>query len=876
MWLRTGVRVMILRKIRKLFSQWYIQLFLVLLTTIMGFVGYTNYYQNMKEPMTPSAIRIQTFFSTLKLFTLGFDVDNNMFKSGVYPNGQNIWILRMLQTARFIGLFLTGTTLFKVLSSHFTRVKEQIRFFIWNFRSDKLMLIGSNEDNCRLFSSARNSRSGMIIGTTDSPQDALADQGIRCVRAKDIRSMLSDQIRKTINDSSKKTTIIINTRNEELNLELSRTAIDEINSFVEDDIKSIRNQTAPAGEISKIIDLIENELEKGDGCPADPEGSLSGTERYGKLIRTLKEKSGKVPERKELQKKIGEIEEKLSQKAVLQAEPDKNAEIAAILKEIKSLCMETNQNLIKSCLPAENKVTGILKRIRIVVFGDREYQAIYRDLQQGSFCPVKCLNKYKLTAYDFVSRYPMTHFIPEHPNADQILTDSGCVSPDSEFNMILIGFGDTNQEIFTASFASNQFVQYVENGIPELKPVHYYIFDKDQSLNAKNLNHDVFRYSGGFLPMFQPENINGPDPKDYLPFPPDPIRIDFHPLDINHTYFYTRIRQICTENPLSINHVVIAYSDDLNNIDLALRLYEKKREWGLDNLHIFTKVRDPENEALINSCTKSEVIPFGSEDFSLEDLLEDEIERMASEKSRDHSRIKLINQYPGISQHDCTVHSEYEWLTLEETKRMSSVFNFIGLRLKLNLIGFDYEKQQGGKPDPHRVTLQDFAERYSNGDPAMGLDEGSGLIYSYNIIEQRENFTKNITRKNLGVQEHYRWNAYMIMNGFVPGTIQQIRKGQDRDYQKRFHTNLTTMDGLFTYRELKAKFQRISESDADTINRDYQQMDGAWAYLNRIGYDVVWFPKTSRKTGFEKPISVNINSALMTGEQDHVIQKNII
>ena len=91
---------MISRKIRKIFSQWYVQLFLVLLTTVMGFIGYTDYYQNMKEPMTPAAIRIQTFFSTLKLFTLGFDVDNSMFKAGVYPNGQKIWVLRMLQTAR--------------------------------------------------------------------------------------------------------------------------------------------------------------------------------------------------------------------------------------------------------------------------------------------------------------------------------------------------------------------------------------------------------------------------------------------------------------------------------------------------------------------------------------------------------------------------------------------------------------------------------------------------------------------------------------------------------------------------------------------------------------------------------------------------------
>ncbi len=127
------------------------------------------------------------------------------------------------------------------------------------------------------------------------------------------------------------------------------------------------------------------------------------------------------------------------------------------------------------------------------------------------------------------------------------------------------------------------------------------------------------------------------------------------------------------------------------------------------------------------------------------------------------------------------------------------------------------------------------------------MDEESGLICSCKTVEGMEDFAKDITRKNLSVQEHYRWNAYMIMDGFVPGSIQQIRKGQDRDYSKRFHTNLTTMEGLFEYRKLKSRFHRISEVDADMINRDYQQMDGVRIYLNRIGYDMVRFPKTPRK-----------------------------
>ena len=408
---------MIIRKIRKIFSRWYVQLFLVLLTTIMGSIGYYNYYQDLKEPMTPEAIRIQTFFSTLKLFTLGFDVDNSTFKAGVYPNGQKIWVLQMLQIARFIGLFLTGTTLFKVLGSHLTRVREQIRYFIWNFREDKLMLVGSNEDNCRLFRSAENARSGMIIGTTDAPLDDLSEKGYRCIRARDVKAMVSDQIRKTIRDNSKRTTIIINTKNEELNLALSRTAIEEINAVVKDDIESNKGHIAPAAELSKIIELIDNEIKTGSRVSEDPEEIRAAADRYCKQIQKVREKSGKVQDRDEFLKKIGIIEGKLAKKAVLENEVGKDKELASIRKEIKTLCVETNQTLIKGCLPAEGKVTGILKRIRIVVFGDREYQAIYRDMQEESFCPIICLNQYRLTAYDFCVPLPAYQIHTGSPGA---------------------------------------------------------------------------------------------------------------------------------------------------------------------------------------------------------------------------------------------------------------------------------------------------------------------------------------------------------------------------------------------------------------------------------------------------------------------------
>ena len=75
-----------MRNFKKFFSKWYIQLFLVLLTTVMGLIGYYIYYQSQKPSFIPAALRIQTFFSTLRLFTLKFDVKDDMFKAGIYPD----------------------------------------------------------------------------------------------------------------------------------------------------------------------------------------------------------------------------------------------------------------------------------------------------------------------------------------------------------------------------------------------------------------------------------------------------------------------------------------------------------------------------------------------------------------------------------------------------------------------------------------------------------------------------------------------------------------------------------------------------------------------------------------------------------------------
>ena len=66
--------------------------------------------------------------------------------------------------------------------------------------------------------------------------------------------------------------------------------------------------------------------------------------------------------------------------------------------------------------------------------------------------------------------------------------ESALVRPEVDINVMLVGFGRVNREIFLTSVANNQFLTRGE-GDPELKLVRYHIFDREKSENDKKEQH---------------------------------------------------------------------------------------------------------------------------------------------------------------------------------------------------------------------------------------------------------------------------------------------------------------------------------------------------------------------------------------------------
>ncbi|MBO5788920.1 MAG: hypothetical protein J6R42_03130, partial [Clostridia bacterium] len=222
----------------------------------------------------------------------------------------------------------------------------------------------------------------------------------------------------------------------------------------------------------------------------------------------------------------------------------------------------------------------LLFGLEIYVFGDARYEGLYEDLMKQAKGCLHYLNKYQKVAVDMIDRFPFTRFMDDR----HIDFDTSLVCGEVDINVALIGFGNTNRQIFLTSVANNQFITQGEDGEPHIKPVHYHIIDKQDAHSNKNLNHSYYRFTHEFSTIQNRED-------EYLPFPDLPAAEHYYQMDINELSFYSSIRRVFSRHPLDVNFIVVAFGSDLENMDMAKKLIEKRNEWKLPHLVIFVKIR---------------------------------------------------------------------------------------------------------------------------------------------------------------------------------------------------------------------------------------------------------------------------------------------
>lgn len=506
------------------------------------------------------------------------------------------------------------------------------------------------------------------------------------------------------------------------------------------------------------------------------------------------------------------------------------------IEEINALRENMEPADRKELLEKEAKAVKLLNRIHAIVFGDQQYETAYQKMEQDSFGVLRYTNKARKTALDLIFNYPLAQFI----DRSRYIDPYACIDKKLAINVIFVGFGETNQELFKSSTIINQFIEADEGEIPCPKKISYYIYDK-KDIKTKNLNHQLFRFSQEFLyglrnGIFREE--------DYLEIPPDPTEFTSGIIDVNDPGFYKQIWSYCSGNPDSLNVIFVAVGNDLENIDLAQKLMDKAMEWALPDTRIFVKIRKAENYRILNP--DKHIIPFGCEKeiiYNIDKIFNNELEEMARKK---HYMNALIRSGKGTglkgTADEIETDSLYEWYTYDPVKKISSLYSILSLRSKLQMMGLDYRKKENNsialKSNEAYFALYAKDSRPEI-DPQFEKIYGKD-IYCYPKILEKEDLKHQSLRQNLAIQEHYRWNAFMISQGFIPASREKIisdAKEHGKDYDLRVHGNLTTIEGLIEFRKITARPGR-PEAKTDVLNYDFHLMDDIWWYLDMFGYEI--------------------------------------
>ena len=505
-------------------------------------------------------------------------------------------------------------------------------------------------------------------------------------------------------------------------------------------------------------------------------------------------------------------------------------------EENLNLCKLFNEGIAQF---EEEKRIGLFHRLRIFVFGDPSYETVYEQASRISCGCIRYKNKYRMIAMDFVDRFPLTKFLDER----QIDYKTSLIKPDININVCMVGFGKPNTQIFLTSVANNQFVTE-QNGGTVLKKVHYYIFDKNDSVRNKNLNHSYRRYLN---------KKDGFDKKDYLPLPEVPAETNYLSCDVNSPEFYSDLRKIVCKSENDANFLIVSFENDLENIDLTQKLMEKFDEWQAKNLIAFVRsVKSPDSYF---EFRRNNVFCIGNESecvFDIEKIIGDKIYRMAQQRNEIYDlEYKITNDKDfRLSEEAVTenaLSANKNWFVAKsQLERESSLYGCLSLQSKLNLMGLEYVRND--ENDLPALSEQEYLAYYA-GDDLPDASAYSLRVDGKSVIKYTLDFRLS-RRKTLAVLEHYRWNSFMLSKGVIPASRERIlneteerngklRHTNGKNYRLRRHGNLTTFEGLTEFRQMIARRDHCEEIDCDVIKYDYQILDDAYWLLTKNGYKIV-------------------------------------
>lgn len=360
------------------------------------------------------------------------------------------------------------------------------------------------------------------------------------------------------------------------------------------------------------------------------------------------------------------------------------------------------------------------------------------DASCNSF--VTCFNKYELLARNFVTTYPITKYIPR-----DFYEDNLALKNDKKINVVMMGFGNINKELFEMMAIEFQFATTkVTNGKEQFvsSPVNYYIYDN----NASKLTNDTISKL-----VYDYETIfNNADLPRFDKF----CNVNVKNFDINSFEVRKELDEIVGED--SFTYVIVSLAGDLENVACAESL--QSYFYGNKNIKIFARVKEEPLYAKHNPCDcpkheKNTVEFFGKAKDILthKNIVNEELIELSQRINHKYMQFTRLGQ-----------NNKVEWEKLLLVKQYSNIYQALNIFFKLNLLGFWAVKKNVYDSTPNhynKVDKEEFYKSYSTIEQSKLKYEDYFTLKKFNLI---------------GFVEHSRWLAFHFLLGYKPMNFNEI------------------------------------------------------------------------------------------------------
>lgn len=381
----------------------------------------------------------------------------------------------------------------------------------------------------------------------------------------------------------------------------------------------------------------------------------------------------------------------------------------------------------------------------------------------------------KITAKEVCEQYPLIKYLQSD------IFDFSCATlkEDKTINVFILGFDGTNIEILKQLISHNQFVT-VENNRFVNSPITYHIIDKgihDEDIqllsNIKILNQKI-----------------KDNPDMYFAAMDNIAKFKIY----NHNPLLTEaidlIKSYCN-NENSFNYFYISLGNKYRNVIFAESLINELSDMT-SNFHI-----------LCNSSSKDYI----NDDFNpFISFYGDYIENLDKAKERYKIYSHYMSTYKFIYSGEMQKTQDYNMeITSENYEFLYNYFD--NIRHILNSIGYDYickdkvDDKEVLNYSKYKYLMQKFDVKLSN------VQE---FIDNFKYIDY-----PTLT-KSLLYQQHLRWCASSIVNGFKPMSKETyFRKKKTKDRLSKENIYLTSFDDLENVKEFLSSIRNMDKECFD-------------------------------------------------------------